>query len=137
MPGVPSAILAGIGAVAAGIVSPPLQPVSPAILAAANIHGTSCVWRRTARGPLLLALSDDHAVVRIGDRTIILSPASGAHDLFPFTFDRWQAGDITIAIKIEQALAREDEERLTGRAVVTIKRDNVSQRLTGVVSCGT
>jgi hypothetical protein len=132
-----AALVVGMSAAAAGIINPPLQPLSPALLAAAKIHGTGCVWQRTARGPILLAMSDDHAVVRGGDKTIVLLPTPDAHDLFPFTFDRWQADGLTVTIKVALRLTRENDDRLTGPAIVTVKRDAGSQRLTGVVSCGT
>lgn len=143
MPGALFAVMAAVGATATSLFGlplqplQPLQPLSPAILKAAKIHGTGCVWRQTARGSPLLAMTDDRAVVRLGEQTIGLSPAPEAHDLFPFTFDRWQAGDLTIAIRTAAPLVREDEERLTGRAVITIRQAGVSRQLSGVVSCGT
>lgn len=113
------------------------EPLATAELRANHVHGTGCSWSLPHDPRPRFVMVDDHALLKEGGRVIRLERDPGAHDLFPFTYDRWRATGLTIAVVIEQPLVRDGEEGFTGPAVITIRRSGISRRLTGTVSCGT
>ena len=89
-------------------------------------------------GPVRMAMADDRAAVSIDGRIVVLSPARGAPDLFPFTHNRWRApfGNLMIAVANIGSSRSEGAELLTSRARLTISRSGRRTVLTGWMGCG-
>lgn len=103
---------------------------------AAGLDGTGCYWSPRRGGAIHFVAAGDKAMTRVGGRVVILKPRRDARDLFPFTHDAWQSGDLTIRVVDTARIRSMGYETVTTDAVLIVTRRNVTTRLRGSMICG-
>ncbi len=67
---------------------------------------------------------------------LLLAPRRDARELFPFTYDAWRSGDLTIRV-IDTRVARAiGSESVTTDALLVVSRRGTTTRLRGSLICG-
>lgn len=130
----PMMIVASGAAMAAG--PQPLQPMTPDQVMEAGAGGTGCSWSLPGDRRMRFAAAGDRAAIRLGGRTLVLSPAPRAPELFPFTFAEWRAEGVMIGVRETGRARRLNTEALTVRATLTLETRGVVRRMDGRMSCG-
>lgn len=131
-------LLAGFAAsdVSAAPAEPLLQPSTIEDWRAAGMDGTGCYWSERKDGPVLFVAAGNIGLTRMDGAVVMLSPAQDAADLYPFTHDRWQKGELTIRV-IDSTVAEEvGYEAVTTAADLVVVKDGIVSRLTGFMICG-
>ena len=111
-------------------------PLSSAQITAARATGTGCSWSLTKDRRIRFAAADDHAVVRLPSGVVALRPAADAHDLFPFTHDRWSGERVAVRVASVGPAKQRGSEALEEAADLEV---NVSGRIwkrRGLMVCG-
>lgn len=115
---------------------PVLQPSTIEDWRAAGMDGTVCYWSKRKNGPVLFVAAGETGLTRMDGAVVMLSPAQDAADLYPFTHDRWQNGQLTIRV-IDSAVAEEiGYEAVTTAADLIVVKDGIVSRSTGFMICG-
>ena len=113
-----------------------LQPTTIADWRAAGMDGTGCYWSRRPGGPVLFAAAGRKAMTKVRGRVLLLAPRRDARELFPFTYDAWRTGDLTIRV-IDTSVARAiGSESVTTDALLVVSRSGTATRLRGSLICG-
>lgn len=111
-------------------------PLSSAQIGAAKATGTGCSWSLAQDRRIRFAAADDHAVVRLTSGVVALRPAADAHDLFPFTHDRWSGdGVIVIAASVGPA-TRKGSETIEQAADLEVSVGATMWKARGLMVCG-
>ena len=113
-----------------------LLPMSREQVRAAGAAGTGCSFLADSGQLVIFAASDDRAVVRTRGGVIELRPAHGARDMFPFTFDRWTGGGLSLSVLAMGKAVRRGVEALERPAVVSVRMRGVKVDHRGRLSCG-
>jgi hypothetical protein len=113
-----------------------LQATTMADWRAAGLDGTGCYWSPRRGGPIHFVAAGAKAMTRIGGRILILKPSQGARDLFPFTHDFWQSGDLTIRVVDSARIRAMGYETVTTDALLIVNRAGTTSRLRGSLICG-
>jgi hypothetical protein len=113
-----------------------LQATTMADWRAAGLDGTGCYWSPRRGGPIRFVAAGDKAMTRIGGRILILKPRRGARDLFPFTYDVWQSGGLTIQVVDSARIRAMGYETVTTEALLIVSRAGTTSRLPGSLICG-
>ena len=125
------------GATAAMAVEPsPLQPITIEQAMEAGAAGTGCSWSPPGDRRMRFAAAGDRAVVRFKGRTIVLSPARRAHELFPFTFADWRAAEMIVAVRLVGTARTRSAEVITQRATLRVAIGGTTKVMDGIISCG-
>ncbi len=103
---------------------------------AAGLDGTGCYWSPRQGGPIHFVAAGAKAMTRIDGRVVILKPRRGARDLFPFTYDAWQSGDLTIRVVDSARIKAMGYETVTTDALMIVSRAGTTSRLRGSLICG-
>jgi hypothetical protein len=114
----------------------PFQVMTPEDLTAAKIRGTGCVWISADDRSIRFAASHDRAVVKLRGAFRSLKPASGAADMFPFTYDRWSAAGIEIKIVKGNLLDLPEGKAPLNSAILEASVAGKSARHVGTLDCG-
>lgn len=129
-------VVASNAATAADAPSPFPQPMTSAQVTAAGAAGTGCSWSLKGDRRLRFAAADDRAVIRLVGRMVALAPTAHARELFPFTFEEWQAKELTVRLRQVGPTRWQGTESMTAQATLTISvRDRV-RRMSGRIACG-
>lgn len=112
-----------------------LQPLSPSDWRSAGVGGTGCWWRVRGERSWRFAMSGQMAVAKVAGRLVVLEPAAGAGDAFPFTFDRWRAGSTTIDVVRHGGSRRTGIETMRQSARVVVVAGG-REDLAGTLECG-
>lgn len=128
------AVVASGGAMAARPPSP--QPMTLDQVMDAGAAGTGCSWSLPADHRMRFAAAHDRAAIRLNGKTIVLSPAPHARELFPFTFAEWRAAGVTVRIRQKGASRMLGTESHTSRATLRIVTRGATKLIDGVMSCG-
>jgi hypothetical protein len=128
-------LLAGV---AAGSSPAPfaLQRVEMKDASRTGTAGTGCTWSRDRRAGWHMSMTDDRAAVRIKGQDRILRPAAGAKDLFPFTFDRWTDGIITIELSQTGRSRRLGTEAMEKPSMLRLTTRGATVPWRGHLNCG-
>jgi hypothetical protein len=113
-----------------------LQATTMADWHAAGLDGTGCYWSPRRGGPVHFVAAGAKAMTRIGGRILILKPSRGARDLFPFTYNVWQSGDLTIRVVDSARIRAMGYETVTTDALLIVNRAGTTSRLRGSLICG-
>lgn len=113
-----------------------LQATTMADWRAAGLDGTGCYWSPRQGGPVHFVAAGAKAMTRIDGRVVILKPRRGARDLFPFTHDAWQSGDLTIRVVDSARIRAMGYETVTTDALLIVSRAGTTSRLRGSLICG-
>ncbi|RKE42726.1 MULTISPECIES: hypothetical protein [unclassified Sphingomonas] len=103
---------------------------------AAGLDGTGCYWSPRQGGPIHFVAAGGKAMTRVNGRVVILKPRQGARDLFPFTYDAWQSGDLTIRVVDSARIKAMGYETVTTGALLIVSRAGTTSRLHGSLICG-
>ena len=103
---------------------------------AAGLDGTGCYWSPRQGGPIHFVAAGGKAMTRVNGRVVILKPRQGARDLFPFTYDAWQSGDLTIRLVDSARIQTMGYETVTTDALLIVSRAGTTSRLHGSLICG-
>ena len=103
---------------------------------AAGLDGTGCYWSPRQGGPIHFVAAGGKAMTRVNGRVVILKPRQGARDLFPFTYDAWQSGDLTIRVVDSARIKAMGYETVTTNALLIVSRAGTTSRLRGSLICG-
>lgn len=112
-----------------------LLPMSREQVAEAGAAGTGCsflVDRRT----IVFAAADDRAIVRLPSGIVAMHPDAGAADLFPFTYDRWTGGGLSVTVRATGRAVRRGGESVRRTAVLEISSGAVARSRRGLLDCG-
>ena len=113
-----------------------LQATTIADWRAVGLDGTGCYWSPRQGGPIHFVAAGAKAMTRIDGRVVILKPRRGARDLFPFTYDAWQSGDLTIRVVDSARIRAMGYETVTTNALLIVSRAGTTSRLRGSLICG-
>ncbi len=113
-----------------------LQATTMADWRAVGLNGTGCYWSPRQDGPIHFVAAGAKAMTRIDGRVVILKPRRGARDLFPFTYDVWQFGDLTIRVVDSARIRAMGYETMTTDALLIVSRAGTTSRLRGSLICG-
>jgi hypothetical protein len=113
-----------------------LQATTMADWRAAGLDGTGCYWSPRRGGPVHFVAAGAKAMTRVNGRVVILKPRRGARDLFPFTYDAWQSGDLTIRVVDSARIKAMGYETVTTDALLIVSRAGTTSRLRGSLICG-
>lgn len=113
-----------------------LQPITSAELTDARMRGTGCSWSLRGDRASRLVLKGDRALVKLAGRLVFLEPGASAQELFPFTFDRWQQGDLSIVVRKLGPARRIGTETLGSRTDLILVRSGTRTMLHGTMECG-
>lgn len=102
----------------------------------AGAAGTGCSWSLANDHRTRFAAADDHAVVRVAKGIVALRPAIGAHDLFPFTYDRWKGEGIVLRVLPHGTASRNGSETLEQSAAIEIRMGGMRRIERGRLICG-
>ena len=113
-----------------------LQATTMADWRAAGLDGTGCYWSPRRGGPVHFVAAGAKAMTRVNGRVVILKSRRGARDLFPFTYDAWQSGDLTIRVVDSARIKAMGYETVTTDALLIVSRAGTTSRLRGSLICG-
>lgn len=113
-----------------------LETTTRADWRAANLDGTGCYWSPRRGGPIVFVAAGDKAMTKVNGRIVILKPRRDAREMFPFTYDGWQSGDLTIRVVDTARIRAMGYETVTTDAALIVTRRNVTTRLRGSMICG-
>ncbi len=113
-----------------------LQATTMADWRAAGLDGTGCYWSPRRGGPIHFVAAGGKAMTRVSGRVVILKPRRGARDLFPFTYDAWQSGDLKIRVVDSARIRAMGYETVTTEALLIVSRAGTTSRLRGSLICG-
>lgn len=113
-----------------------LEATTRADWRAAKLDGTGCYWSPRRGGPVQFVAAGDKAMTKVNGRVVILKPRRDARDLFPFTYDAWRSGDLTIRVVDTARIRAMGYETVTTDAALIVTRRNVTTRLRGSMICG-
>lgn len=113
-----------------------LETTTRADWRAANLDGTGCYWSPRRGGPMVFVAAGDKAMTKVNGRIVILKPRRDAREMFPFTYDGWQSGDLTIRVVDTARIRAMGYETVTTDAALIVTRRNVTTRLRGSMICG-
>jgi hypothetical protein len=114
----------------------PLQATTMRDWRAAGMDGTGCYWSARRNGPVLFAANGRTGMTRVAGRVVVLEPAAGARELFPFTHDAWRAPGLRVRI-VDTGLVRAmGYETVTTDATLVVSRCRKTFRLKGSMICG-
>lgn len=113
-----------------------LQATTMADWPAAGVDGTGCYWSPRRGGPVHFVAAGAKAMTRVNGRVVVLKPRRGARDLFPFTYDAWQSGDLTIRVVDSARVKAMGYETVTTDAMLIVSRAGTTSRLRGSLICG-
>jgi hypothetical protein len=113
-----------------------LLPLSSAQIRAAKAIGTGCSWSLAEDRRIRFGAADDHAVVRLPSRVVSLRPAAGAHDLFPFTHDRWSGDGVAVGVAPVGPATRKGSEALEVAADLEVNVGGRIWKRRGLMVCG-
>lgn len=111
-------------------------PLSSAQITAAEATGTACSWSLAEDRRIRFAAADDHAVVRLPSGVVVLRPASDAHDLFPFTHDRWSGEGVAARVASVGPATRKGSETLEQAADLEVSVGGKIWKRRGLMVCG-
>lgn len=101
--------------------------------------GTGCTWKTPAdrkRETWRISMTDGRAGVKIGGRLRTLGPAKDAKEMFPFTFDKWTDGRVTISIRETGPTRRVGTEAMETPATLSVQEAGRLRTWRGTLSCG-
>lgn len=113
-----------------------LEATTRADWRAAELDGTGCYWSPRRGGPMVFVAAGDKAMTKVNGRIVILKPRRDAREMFPFTYDGWQSGDLTIRVVDTARIRTMGYETVTTDAALIVTRRNVTTRLRGSMICG-
>lgn len=111
-------------------------PLSFAQIRAAKAIGTGCSWSLAKDRRIRFAAADDHAVVRLPSGVVALRPAADAHDLFPFTHDRWSGNGVAVSVASVGPATRKGSETLEQAADLGVSVGATIWKRRGLMVCG-
>ncbi|MBB4087097.1 MULTISPECIES: hypothetical protein [Sphingomonas] len=114
----------------------PLQATTMRDWRAAGMDGTGCYWSARRNGPVLFAANGRTGMTRVAGRVVVLEPAAGARELFPFTHDAWQAPGLKVRILDAAVVRAMGYETVTTDATLVVKYRSTTVRLRGSMICG-
>lgn len=104
---------------------------------AAGTLGAGCSWSERARDRTrVLSMTDDRAAVKRGGKLVALRPARNARDLAPFTYDLWEGGGMTIAVR-KTGRSRPAGTAVEGPAALSVTIGGETKTYAGRLNCGT
>ena len=113
-----------------------LEATTMADWRAAGLDGTGCYWSPRQSGPIHFVAAGGKAITRVAGRVVILKPQRSARDLFPFTYDAWRSGDLTIRVVDSARIQAMGYETVTTDALLIVNRAGTTSRLHGSLICG-
>lgn len=133
---VSSAIAAGGHAGRTPTDPPRLQTITAAEMRANGIRGTGCSWSLRGESEVRLAVAGDRGLAKVDGRLIPLRPWGGARDLFPFTFDRWVNGALSIRIRERGPGRMAGGETVASIADLEVVAPDGRRTVRGALECG-
>lgn len=103
---------------------------------AAGMDGTGCYWSARRNGPILFAANGRTAMTGVAGRVVVLEPAAGARELFPFTYDAWRAPGLKVRILDAAVVRAMGYETVTTDATLVVDLKGHTRRMTGWLICG-
>jgi hypothetical protein len=129
-------MIALLAALAAAQTPIPLQTMGLADGERTRTLGTGCTWSDGRPRAWRMAMTDDRAAVKRGGRYVIMRPAPGARHLFPFTYDRWSGGGMTILVRETGRSRKMGTEAFETPGSLSITERGVTRTWRGRLSCG-
>lgn len=114
----------------------PLQATTMRDWRAAGMDGTGCYWSARRNGPVLFAANGRTGMTRVAGRVVVLEPAAGARELFPFTHDAWQAPGLRIRVLDTAVVRAMGDEAVTTDATLIVDLRGRITKLKGSMICG-
>lgn len=114
----------------------PLQTMSRAEGEETRTLGTGCSWNDRRGQTWRMAMVEDRAAVKRDGRLVILHPAKGNKELFPFTLDRWTDGRTVISIGQMGEPVMTGSESMEMPATLTIRENGRKRSWRGILNCG-
>lgn len=114
----------------------PLQATTMRDWRAAGMDGTGCYWSARRNGPVLFAANGRTGMTRVAGRVVVLEPAAGARELFPFTHDAWRAPGLRVRILDTGVVRAMGDETVTTDATLLVSRRPETFRMRGSMICG-
>ncbi|WP_312487033.1 hypothetical protein [Sphingomonas sp.] len=114
----------------------PLQATTMRDWRAAGMDGTGCYWSARRNGPVLFAANGRTGMTRVAGRVVVLEPAAGARELFPFTHDAWQAPGLRIRVLDTAVVRAMGDETVTTDATLIVNLRGRITKLKGSMICG-
>lgn len=98
--------------------------------------GTGCTWSDGEPRAWRMAMTERRAAVKRNGRHVVMSPAPGARDLFPFTYDRWKGGGMSIRVRETGKTRRMGTEAFETPSTLSITEKGITRNWRGHLSCG-
>ncbi len=102
----------------------------------AGMDGTGCYWSARRDGPVLFAANGRTGITKVAGRVIVLEPAPGARELFPFTHDEWRAPGLRIRVLDTAVVRSSGYETVTTDAALRVRSRGRTFELNGSMVCG-
>lgn len=114
----------------------PLEATTTLDWRKAGMDGTGCYWSARENGPVLFAANGRTGITRVAGRVVVLEPAVGARELFPFTHDAWAAPGLTIRVVDTAVVRAMGDETVTTDATLVVDLGGRASTMTGSMICG-
>ena len=114
----------------------PLQAMSLDEIVQARAAGTGCTWLGGRGFTRRVAMKEDRGAVKRNGKIVALRPATGAEEVFPYTYHRWTGGGMDIVIHdVGRELGR-GPEHVEKVATLTLTENGRGRSWRGRLNCG-
>ncbi|MEN2749134.1 hypothetical protein [Sphingomonas sp. T9W2] len=114
----------------------PLQTMTFDEIQAAGAAGTGCTWLGGDGLTVRVAMKEDRGAVKRQGRIIRLRPASGAPEVFPYTYHHWQGGGMDIQIRDDKKVVGRRYEHVETTALLILSEKGRRESWQGRLDCG-
>jgi hypothetical protein len=114
----------------------PLETMTFEEVASAQAAGTGCTWLGGSGSTRRVAMKEDRAVVKREGKIVVLRPAAGAREVFPYTYHHWTGGGMDVSIENGGNEVGRGPEHVETMATLTLEEGGRSRSWPGRLNCG-
>lgn len=114
----------------------PLGTMTFEEVASARAAGTGCIWLGGRGLTRRVAMKEDRGAVKRHGKIVALRPATGAREVFPYTYHHWIGGGMDVSIANSGRKVARGSEYIVTVATLTLTENGRSQTWPGRLSCG-
>lgn len=114
----------------------PLETMTFDEVVRAHAAGTGCTWLGGKGFTRRIAMKEDRGVVKRGGQIIMLQPAAGAKEVFPYTYHRWAGSGMDIAVEDSGKRIGRGYEHVETIAMLTLTEGGRTRSWPGRLNCG-
>jgi len=114
----------------------PLETMTFEEVASAQAAGTGCTWLGGMASTRRIVMQKEREAVKRNGGIVVLRPAAGAREVFPYTYHRWTGGGMEVSIENSGREVGRGSEHVETVATLTLTENGRSRSWRGRLSCG-